>query len=179
MEVIKKGLGDENNQKKLAEALNNLPDTLKKMNSTFARTDEALKTFTERTGEGDNRKSPVERLVHTIEIVEQRLHEFGESSDPDHPAPAEQIKHVVDNINEITRIMAEVMKHVEDKNGSVNKFLNDTELYDRLSKAARNVEQLTRDLRPIVRDAGVLMDKEARHPGAFLRDAVKPGVGIK
>lgn len=41
MKVIRKGLGDENNQKKLADALNKLPDTLEKMNNTFARTDEA------------------------------------------------------------------------------------------------------------------------------------------
>ncbi len=176
MKVIRKGLGDENNQKKLADALNKLPDTLEKMNNTFARTDEALKTFTEPTGE--DRRSSVERLEHSIKIVEERLEKFTKS-DRYHKAPADQIAKTVENINEITRLMRDIMSRIDEGEGSLGALLKDRQLYDRLNRAARNIEQVSRELRPIVDDAGVFMDKAARHPGVIVRDAIKPGAGIK
>ena len=71
------------------------------------------------------------------------------------------------------------MTRIDNGDGSLGALLNDRQLYDRLNKAARNIEQVSRELRPIVDDAGVFMDKAARHPGVIIRDAVKPGVGIK
>jgi phospholipid/cholesterol/gamma-HCH transport system substrate-binding protein len=139
MKIVHMALGDEKNQTKLAEALSKLPDTLASMNRTFAATDETLRQFTKPTGEGDDRKTPIERLVHTIEITERRLREFSESSDPNHPAAADQIKDTVDNIHEITKVVRDILERVNSNKGSLDKFLNDTELYDRLSKAARNI----------------------------------------
>jgi phospholipid/cholesterol/gamma-HCH transport system substrate-binding protein len=172
MAVIRRGLGDENDQKSLAEALKQLPHTLTKLDNTFARAEEALTTLTKPTGEKGHEKSPVDRLVDTI-------NEFSAPLPGRKDAPAVQIKQAIDNIDEITTIMAEVMERVKDRKGSLSKLLNDTELYDRLNRAARNIEQVSRELRPIVEDAGVFMDKAARHPGGILRDAVKPGIGIK
>lgn len=177
LEVMQKVLGDENNQKKLADAMSKLPDTFDSMNRTFAKTDEALKAFTERTG--PDKKTAIERMVATIEITERRLREFSESSDPNKPAPADQIAKAVNNIGEITDLMRTIMGRIENGEGSLGALLNDRQLYDRLNKAAKNIEQVSRELRPIVEDAGVLMDKGARHPGVFIRDAVKPGIGIK
>jgi phospholipid/cholesterol/gamma-HCH transport system substrate-binding protein len=52
-------------------------------------------------------------------------------------------------------------------------------LYDRLNHAARNLDEVSQRLKPIVDDARVFMDKVARHPGAPIRDAIRPGPGIK
>lgn len=175
--VIQKVLGDEKNRDKLTDALTRLPDTLDNMNRTFASTDEAIRKFTERSGP-DN-KTAVERMVATIDMTERTLRKFTESSDPNQLPPAEQIAAAMENIGEITRLMRSIMGRIDRGEGSLGALLNDRELYNRLNRTARNIEQISRELRPIVEDAGVFMDKAARHPGGIIRDAVKPGVGIK
>jgi len=177
LKIVQKILGDEQNQTKLAEAVSKLPDTLDGMNRTFARTDDMLRQFTERSG--PDRKTPVERMVETIEMTQRTLLKFSESSEPGKAAPADQIAAAMENIGEITDLMRTIMARIEKGEGSLGALLNDRQLYDRLNKAARNIEQVSRELRPIVEDAGVFMDKAARHPGVIVRDAIKPGVGIK
>jgi len=179
LKVVNNVLGDKENQTKLADALGELPNTLKKMNDTFVTADKALRKFTDPSGPEGDRKPAIERLVNTIEMTERRLRAFTESTDPDHPAPADQIAKAVGNINEITDLMRTIMQRIKNGEGSWGALLNDRQLYDRLNKAARNIEQVSRELRPIVEDAGVFMDKAARHPGGSIRDAVKPGAGIK
>ena len=78
----------------------------------------------------------------------------------------------IGNINEITRLMKNIMEQIDSGEGSLGALLKDRQLYDRLNRAARNVEQVSRELRPIVEDAGVFMDKAARHPGGIIRDAI-------
>ena len=63
--------------------------------------------------------------------------------------------------------------------GSLGQLINNPELYKNLNQAILNINCLTRELQPVVRDARVLTDKLARHPGAIVTDAVSPGPGIK
>ena len=48
--------------------------------------------------------------------------------------------------------------------GTVGLLLHDPELYRHLNAAACNIEKITRELQPIIRDARVFADKIARHP---------------
>jgi phospholipid/cholesterol/gamma-HCH transport system substrate-binding protein len=176
LKVVQKVLGDEDNQSRLADALSKLPKTLESMNHTFVATDETLRQFTERSG--PDRKTAIERMIGTIEMTERTLRKFSEA-EPGQPAPADQIAAAMDNIGEITRLMRSIMERIDNGEGSLGALLKDRELYYRLNKAAKNIEQVSRELRPIVADAGVFMDKAARHPGVIVRDAVKPGAGIK
>ena len=177
LKTIQGLLGDEENQAKLADAIKRLPDTLDNMNRTFRATEETLRSFTERS-KTDGR-TPIERMVDTIEMTERTLRKFSESSDPSKPPPADQIAKAMENIGEITTLMRSIMGRIDRGEGSLGALLNDRELYDRLTCAARNIERISRELKPIVDDARVFSDKVSRHPGVLIRDAVKPGVGIK
>jgi phospholipid/cholesterol/gamma-HCH transport system substrate-binding protein len=177
LKIVHRILGDEENQNKLAEALGKLPQTIESMNRTFEATDDTLRKFTERSK--TDGKTPVERMISTIELTERTIRKFSESEDPNKPPPLDQIAAAMDNIGEITNLLRDITGKIEKGEGSIGALLNDRELYDRLNHAARNIEQVTRDLKPIVADARVISDKVARHPGVILRDAVKPGVGIK
>lgn len=177
MKDVQKILGEEENRTKLAEAMSKLPQTIDNMNRTFAATEETLGQFTKRTGK-DN-KTPIERMVGTIEMTERTLRKFSESDDPDKAPPIEQIAAAMDNIGEITSLMRTIMSRIEQGDGSLGALLNDRQLYNRLNKAAGNIEDVSRKLEPIVDDVRIITDKMARHPGGIIRDAVKPGVGIK
>lgn len=177
MKVIRQMLGDEENRERLTEAMRKIPDTLENMNRTFQATEETLRKFTE-PSKADG-KTPIERMVNTIEITEQTLRKFSEAAADGHPAPADQIAMAMENIGEITALMRTIMTRIEQGEGSLGALLNDRQLYNRLNRAARNIEAVSRDLKPIVDDARVFSDKISRHPGLIIRDAVRPGIGLK
>jgi phospholipid/cholesterol/gamma-HCH transport system substrate-binding protein len=95
----------------------------------------------------------------------------------------EQIVGNVDSsIRKLDELLAQLVNFSDALNtseGSLGRFVHDPELYDRLDRAAANVEEVSRKLRPIVDDVRVFTDKVSRHPGVILRDAVRPGPGIK
>ena len=69
---------------------------------------------------------------------------------------------------------------LNNEQGSLGRLTRDPELYDNLNRAARNVEELTRQLRPIVHDVRVFTDKIARDPGRLgVRGVFQQGTGIK
>jgi phospholipid/cholesterol/gamma-HCH transport system substrate-binding protein len=175
LKTIQGALGDEESREKLTEAMKKLPDTIDNMNNTFKATDETLRKFTERT----NGKTPIERMVNTIEMTERTLRKFSEPKADGEPAPADQIAKAVENISEITTLMRSIMTRIDDGEGSLGALMKDRQLYDRLNHTAKNLEDVSQQLKPIVADARVFSDKIARHPGLIVRDAVKPQVGIK
>ena len=172
-----KVLGTKENQEKLAKALNDLPGMLKGMNSTFERTDQMLSQFTQQSPVDG--KTPVKRMVDTIELTERTLRKFSEPAHEGELAPTEQIAKAMENINDITSVIRTIVSRIDQGQGSLGALMNDRQLYDRLNHAARNIEEVSQKLKPIVDDARVFSDKIARHPGVIVRDAVKPGIGIK
>ena len=85
----------------------------------------------------------------------------------------------MENINDITTLIRTIVTRIEQGEGSLGALMTDRQLYDRLNRAAKNIEEVSRQLKPIVDDARVFSDKIARHPGVIVRDAVKPGIGLK
>lgn len=69
---------------------------------------------------------------------------------------------------------------LNNREGSLGRLTSDPELYENLNLAAKNVEELTRQLRPIVNDVRVITDKVARDPGRLgVRGIFQQGSGIK
>lgn len=177
LKAVRIVLGNQETQQRLAEAMQKLPDTLDSMNSTFRSADESLRVFSQRSG--PDGRTPIERMVDTIEMTERTLRKFSEPARAGEEAPADQIATAMENIGEITTLMRTIMSRIERGEGSLGSLLNDRQLYNSLCRAAKNIERVSRELQPIVDDARVFTDKIARHPGIIVRDAVKQGAGIK
>ncbi len=64
--------------------------------------------------------------------------------------------------------------------GTLGQLVVDRELYDNLNRTVTTVESLSRELRPILRDARVFTDSIARHPEKLgVRGALQPSNGSK
>jgi phospholipid/cholesterol/gamma-HCH transport system substrate-binding protein len=176
LSTIREMLGDEQNREKLSQAMKRLPDTLDNMNATFQSTNDALRKFTERSPDG---KSPVDRMVGAIELTERTMRKFSEPGRDGELAPTDQIAKAMENINEITTVVRSITERIDNGEGSLGALMRDRQLYDRLNCTAKNLEDISWKLKPIVDDARVFTDKIARHPGVIVRDAVKPQVGVK
>jgi phospholipid/cholesterol/gamma-HCH transport system substrate-binding protein len=176
LKAVRSVLGDRETQQRLAQAMKRLPDTLENMNQTFRSADESIKSFTR---PGEDGQSTIQRMVHTIEMTEKALRKFSEPSETGQPAPAQQAAAALSNIKEITSILRSIMDRMDRGEGTLGMLLTDRELYNRLNRAAKNIEQISREIQPILDDARVFSDKVSRHPGVIIRDAVKPGNGVK
>ena len=176
LKAIRLILGDPDTQKDLADAMKKLPDMIDNMNNTFKTVHQSIQEFS--APSKDDGKTPIERMVGTIEMIERMLTNFREGKPGDVP-PAQQIVGAIENINDITRLLKSVVKRIDDGDGTIGALMNDRELYDRLTRTVRNVNELTEKVKPILDDARVFSDKISRHPGVIVRDAVKPGPGLK
>ena len=72
------------------------------------------------------------------------------------------------SVTRLDDVMAELVtfsRALNNSQGSLGQFVNNPDLYQQLNRAATNIEQISRRLRPIVEDARVFTDKIARDPG--------------
>jgi phospholipid/cholesterol/gamma-HCH transport system substrate-binding protein len=76
-----------------------------------------------------------------------------------------------------TRKFSEALNSPE---GTLGRLINDKQLYNNLNSAACNLNDLSRELKPIVNDARAFSDKISRHPEKLgIRGAIFPSSGIK
>lgn len=94
-------------------------------------------------------------------------------------AMVDNIDQSVARLDELLAQMVQFSKTLNNGQGSLQKFLNDPELYQRLNLAALNIEQATCQLQPIMDDARIFTDKLARHPEVLTRGIIRPSSGIK
>jgi phospholipid/cholesterol/gamma-HCH transport system substrate-binding protein len=158
MDNVQKIAGDEEIQAGLRKSLADLPKML----------DESRQTF--------------ERVQKTVELADKNLENLSKFTGPLGERGDKIVLRVSDSIDKLDQLLGQLVafgKTVNSSKGTVGELLNNPDLYQTLNKAARNIEDATQELTPILRDAQVLLDKLARHPGSPLRDAIKPGAGIK
>ena len=150
-EVADRLIGNEESQRNIREALNQLPGTLTQVKKTMdlaVANLEDLHEFTGPLGEG-----AAERV--------------------------EKIDNAIVQMDAVLTQLAVFSRAINNRESSLGRLVHDEELYFHLNRAAKNVDELTRQMKPILADVRVFSDKIARHPGTVVRDAVRPGVGIK
>ncbi len=143
--------GDPETQEQLKVALKNLPDTLDQFRLTMKKAQTNLDNLEKFTGTlGEGSEERVRRVNHAIVQMDELLTELNTFS-----------------------------QALNDENSSLGRLIKDPQLYNDLAAAAENVKKASQRLRPIVEDVRIFTDKIARHPGILVRDAVRPGAGIK
>lgn len=74
--------------------------------------------------------------------------------------------------SKLDRVLTDMSSFSESLNaptGSLSQLINNPDLYQQLNSGAMNINELTKELRPIIRNIEVLTDKLARHPESLLR----------
>jgi phospholipid/cholesterol/gamma-HCH transport system substrate-binding protein len=93
------------------------------------------------------------------------------------------VKSVDESVARLNGLLADLQSFGEALNsreGSLGQFVHNPEVYQRINRAALNMEKLTQELRPVVRDARIFADKIARDPSQLgVRGAIRRGSGAK
>jgi phospholipid/cholesterol/gamma-HCH transport system substrate-binding protein len=152
-------IGDKNTQDKLKQALNDLPDVLR-----------------------DTREA-VTGFKVTLQAADRNLQNMEGLTRPLGQRGPELVDTIDRTMNKLDRVMTELEQFstsINDPNGSLGQLINNPELYQRVSSSVQNIENLTRQLQPVVRDAREFSNKIARHPELLgVRGALSPSTGAK
>jgi phospholipid/cholesterol/gamma-HCH transport system substrate-binding protein len=127
-------------------------------------------------------RKTMDNMNHTMGLVDQNLENIKDFTEPlgdNGPGIVNRMNESVDKLNRLMSEMEVFSKAMNSDQGSLGKLVKDDELYEHLNRAARNVDEVSSRLKPIVNDVRIISDNLARHPGSILRDAVKPGNGTK
>jgi len=84
------------------------------------------------------------------------------------------------NLDNIVVKLSDFSDTLNRSEGTIGQMVNNPELYQHMNRAAKNIEELSRQLKPIVDDARVFSDKIARHPEMLgVKGVMQKGAGIK
>ena len=143
-------LGDEQTQGELKAALKELPGTL-------AQTRIAMMKAQQRLDE-------MQTFTETLGSQEM----------------ADRLNRTTSNLDRVMQDLPMLTKSLSDPKGSLGLLLHDRQLYDHLNNVAENIDNLSRQLQPILNDVRVFTDKIARHPEMLgARGVLQKYPGIK
>jgi phospholipid/cholesterol/gamma-HCH transport system substrate-binding protein len=152
-------IGDKETQKQMREAIKEMPQMIKDTHETVLKMRDTV--------------AVVDRNLKNLEGFTKPLGERGDA--------------LIDNLDrgteKLDRLVNEMLKFSQALNsseGTVGQLVNNPELYQHINRAARNIDEISRQLKPIVDDARVFSDKIARHPEMLgVRGVVQKSTGIK
>ncbi|MEX0866365.1 MAG: MlaD family protein [Pirellulales bacterium] len=163
MENINQLVGDENLQNDLRSTVEQMPQLMRQMS-------EALSTV-----QGD-----IQTVLQRADKNLQNLEGFTGPLKQKGPIIAERIDASLADLTVVMNQLAAFTEKLNSSEGTLGGLLNDPDLYQQLSSAAININQVTTELRPIVNDIRTISDKIARDPGQLgVRGALRPNPRTK
>ena len=131
----------------------------------------------------DDSRSTVNTIRTTMEGVDRNLRNMEGFTGPLGERGDEIVNRIdrsVGQLDELLGIMSDFGRKLNSGQGSLNKLMNDPELYNSLLASAQNVQCVTQELKPIMSDVRIFTDRIARHPEVIgLGGAIRKSPGTK
>ena len=151
-------IGDDATKKNLRAALDELPQMIRDTHETVQSLNLAAQL--------------VNKNLRNVEGFTQPLGERG-------AALIGNLEKGTRNLDALVSDMSAFTDKLNSSEGTIGLLINDPQLYQHLNRAAKNIDEITRELKPIKDDLRVFTDKIARHPedlGAKGIFEKKPGI---
>ncbi|HEV3415217.1 MAG TPA: MlaD family protein [Pirellulales bacterium] len=152
-------IGDPEANAKLRQSIAEMPTTLKQAQDAL--------TSISRTS------ARAERNLENMEGFTKPLGERGE-------AIINNADQSVRRLDELLGQMQQFSRQLNSREGSLGQLMYNPQLYQNLNEASTNINELSRQLKPILNDARAFSDKIARHPELLgVHGALQQSTGIK
>ena len=181
------------NEERISKVITQTDETLALMQKTLTSTNDILgdpklreqvkQTVAEMPEVLNSTRETMDRMGKSISSLDDNLRNLEGLTRPLGENGATLVQRIDSSTAKLDRVLDEFLHFTQDLNnpqGTVGQLMHDPELYQHISRTMRNVDELTRDLRPILDDARVFTDKIARHPSQLgVRGALQKDAGIK
>jgi ABC-type transporter Mla subunit MlaD len=164
---------NEENQRNLATTLKNVSAGSKNLESISKNTDELLQ---------ESRKT-IQRVNDSVTQADQVISNLQQASKPmaeRSNAVMKNLDESADKLNKTLTDVRELLRGVNQGDGTLRRILFDPSLYNNLNDAACMLARSMPRVDRILRDFEVFADKVARHPESLgVRGAISPSGGLK
>ncbi len=154
MSSVNEFISDEQLQADLKGALRDVPELVKETRQAMQKANQTLDSFS-------NVGKSAERNLANLESFTMALGEQG-------PALMDDLKSSTSGIESMIGEFREFGEALNSSEGTLGRLVHDPDLYLRLNRAALNIEDASRQLRPILDNVNVITDKIARDPGGSI-----------
>jgi phospholipid/cholesterol/gamma-HCH transport system substrate-binding protein len=182
-----------NNDEQFSRIIAKTEQTLDRLQATIASTDDVLRdpvmkenlkrAINDLPRVVDDARDAIGSLKTTLGGVDRNLANLEGLTKPlgdRGPQLVANIESSTATLDKVLRDLAEFSDSLDNPNGSFGQLVNNPELYQQINSAVANFNQLSKELRPIVKDVRIFTDKLARHPEQIgVRGALKPSNGLK
>ncbi len=152
-------IGDRETQEQLRSAMQQMPQMIKDTHDTVAKMRETM--------------AALDRNLQNMEGFTKPLGDKGE-------VLIDNLDRGTERLDKLVNEMLKFSQALNSSEGTIGQLVNNPELYQHINRAARNIDEVSRELKPIVDDARVFSDKIARHPEMLgVRGVMQKGAGIK
>ncbi|HUY89316.1 MAG TPA: MlaD family protein [Pirellulales bacterium] len=193
--MLARRLGDllGNNDEQFSRIVAKTEQTLDQLQTTIASTDDVLRdpvmkenlkrAVNELPLVLDDAREAISNLKGTLTGVDRNLANLEGFTKPlgeRGPRLVENIENATTKLDKVLADLSDFTDSLDNPNGSLGQLVNNPEVYQQINSAAANINQLSKELRPIVKDVRIFTDKLARHPEQIgVRGAIKPSNGLK
>lgn len=153
-------VGDDEAKARLRQSIGEIPDLL-----TEAR--EMMGSFRAVAVRAEKNLANIEGLTEPLgESGGAFIDQIGESFDKigNSLGKLENLGDSLENLDELISELTTFSRSLNSPRGTIGQLVQNRELYDRLNRTVSNIEMLTRQIEPVVKDARIAMDKVARNP---------------
>jgi phospholipid/cholesterol/gamma-HCH transport system substrate-binding protein len=152
-------LGDPKLREQIKQTIGDLPGVLKETRGAIERIEGTFAS-----------------LEHNMQNMEGLTKPLGERG----AGLVEEFDTSMKKLNSLSDNLLRFSRDLNSSDGTLGALLHDRDLYQHVDRVAKNLDELTRDLKPILNDARVFTDKIARHPEMLgVRGAIKKDPGLK
>lgn len=183
----------ETNQSKIDSIVANADDTVALARETVANANdivgdpelkERLRTSLERVPElVDEVRNTLGNLNQTVDLANENLYNIRDFTEPLSERGNVMVTRIDSSLTKLDRIMGELEQFTQTLNtsdGTLAQLIHDRELYERVNRTLANVEEITKQVKPVMNDMRVFSDKIARHPEMLgVRGALQRNPGTK
>jgi phospholipid/cholesterol/gamma-HCH transport system substrate-binding protein len=145
---------------RVKQALNDLPDAVNEFRSTMRQFNEVLES--------------ADRNFTNLESFTEPLGRSGEQI-------ANSIVQSVEGLDKLVEEFTVLSQSLNNRGGTIGQLIHDPKVYENLKRLIHNANQvvlqvndLTVQLKPVIHDARVFMDKVAREPGRVVTGGLNP-----
>lgn len=148
-------------------------ETKTKIQDTLAQMPELMRETRDTVRQMNSTMTLVDKNLQNLDRFTTTLGDQGEGVVSQLGSSAQKLDALLGELVKFTRAL-------NSSEGTLGQLINDPQLYNNLNRAATNVEELSRQLRPIVNDVRVFTDQIARHPEKLgVRGAIERSEGTK
>ncbi|VAX38499.1 hypothetical protein MNBD_PLANCTO02-164 [hydrothermal vent metagenome] len=159
-------LGDKENQANLKRTLAAMPKMVEETQQTIAAVRQTVIAV----------QGAVEKADQNLENLQKVTEPLGKRT----TSIVVNLDATMTNLKQLSGELNDYVKLVKNKDGSLNRMIEDPELYNNLNRSAAALNVLLKNIEPIMKDAQVFSDKIARHPELMgVSGAMKGSSGLK